>query len=140
MASQETTFSPAEMCAWFDIPRTTLFRWEDEGLIPPAERKGSQAERVYHREHVACLFKVVREKMEHELDLAQRHDPYAAYPSLALMERMYLIEFFASDNPKHGLEQLGGLSRKHALKVETLRKIVEYALSRSRGDRLRVAI
>lgn len=140
MSVEERTFSPAEICAWFDIPRTTLFRWEEDGLITPTERRGRRAERVYRRQHVAEILKLVRDKMRHEIDLAQRQDPYAAYPPLDLLERLHLAEFFAGTDPLHALRQLAGLASKRALRSETLRWIVEVALSRERGDALRIEI
>ncbi len=140
MQEEGVSFSPAEICEWFDIPRTTLFRWEDDGLIRRAERKGPRAERVYRREHVQDLLIVVRERMEHELDLAERHDPYGAFPPPAFLERLYLIEFFADEDPLHGLRQLRGLARQRDLRPETLRRVVEVALSCDRGDALRAEI
>lgn len=48
------TLSSSEVCAIFGISKSTLFRWEREGIIPevPRVRVGLMEERVYGAEHL----------------------------------------------------------------------------------------
>ena len=140
MKNKETSFSPAEICEWFSIPRTTLFRWEKDGIIPPTERHGSRGDRIYRQDHVRRIFNVVRGHMRRELAAAQKADPYDSFPSMEMQERLYLAEFFGSESQKDGLRQLRGLANRRDLKPETIRKVVAVALGRERGDALRVEI
>src|SRR5207248_930785 len=62
----QSRFSPADICQWFEIPRTTLFRWEDTGLIPRTHR-GLRGERVYDRRHLHAIAAIVRQKTREEI-------------------------------------------------------------------------
>jgi DNA-binding transcriptional MerR regulator len=130
---QDRTYSPAEICEWFDIPRTTLFRWEDSGEVPRAER-GPRGQRIYRQRHLRRIADVVRTKAHDEISLSERHDLEG--PS-ELLERVYKAELFGSDDPKHGLEQLKGLATGRDLSPKTVRILVNEALGRPRGDDLR---
>src|SRR6185369_6304367 len=102
-------FTPAEICSWFNIPRTTLFRWEQLGEIPKTDR-GSKEERIYRRDHLRVISRILRKKIEEEIRSSLKHNPNADYFPLELQERLYRTEFFGGTDPQDGLLQLQGLA------------------------------
>jgi DNA-binding transcriptional MerR regulator len=131
-------YSPAEICKWFDLPRTTLFRWEREGDIQPAERIGG--ERAYRRHHIAQILHLVRTRLRTQSLLAARSESPGPVLTLQDWERLYLAEYFTYEDHSHGLQQLYGVATRKPLEEGTVRLLVEDALRRPPGDRLRVAI
>src|SRR5688500_2154541 len=98
-------YSPSELCEWFGIPRTTLFRWEALGEIPPTERdERGRTGRRYRRAHVDRVAELVRAKIRDEMNLAVRQD---RGPLPDLLERLHRCEYFAR-SPEEGLRQLQG--------------------------------
>jgi DNA-binding transcriptional MerR regulator len=132
-------FAPAEICSWFNIPRTTLFRWESLGDIPRAER-GVKGERIYRREHLCRVADILRKKLAEEVQESIKNNPKGAVPPLELLERLYRAEFFADKNPRDGLRQLQGLALNRALSQETIAALANKALSLPPQDRLRAKI
>lgn len=59
-------FSPAEVCEMFGISKSTLFRWEREGVLPPPDRNtaGSRDVRVYSQRDI----QIIAERQEQESD------------------------------------------------------------------------
>ena len=57
MAKDKTKYSPAEICKMFDISKTTLFRWEEEGKISQVVRKINKV-REYSKVHVKEIAKM----------------------------------------------------------------------------------
>lgn len=49
------TFTPAEVCALLGISKSTLFRWEKDGILPPVLRNDSNGEREYTRVHLEAI-------------------------------------------------------------------------------------
>lgn len=132
-------FTPAEICSWFDVPRTTLFRWEQQGEIPKAER-GPKEERIYRREHLRRIADIIRKKIEEEIRAGIRHEPDGEFPPLKVQERLYRTEFFGERNPQDGLRQLQGLAVNQALSPDTVVALANSALGRPPHDRLRAKI
>lgn len=139
MNQSNEQFTPAELCGWFNIPRTTLFRWEQLDEIPKAER-GPKGERIYRREHVRRVVDLMRKKVEDEVRSAIKHNPMGSYPTLDMQERLYRLEFFGEKNPNDGLQQLQGLAKSKALSPQTVEALASRALSRPPQDKLRAKI
>jgi len=139
MNESNEQFTPADICGWFNIPRTTLFRWEQLGEIPKADRT-SKGERVYRREHLRRIVELMRKKVSEEIRSALKHNPQGSYPTLDMQERLYRLEFFGEKNPKDGLQQLQGLARNNALSPQTVEALANRALSCPPKDQLRAKI
>jgi DNA-binding transcriptional MerR regulator len=50
-----------EICKLYDISRSTLFRWETEGLITGVERDW-RGWRLYHDKNLKEIEKIIRQK------------------------------------------------------------------------------
>lgn len=138
--TQEPTYSPADVCRYFDIPRSTLFRWEDKEEIPKAER-GRRGERIYRQEQLIRIFEVFKERIKEEIDIVVRHESPDVCPPAGIMERYYLGEFFAGESPQHTLKMLMCLGEEgYELSNRTLRILAEEALNRPRRDSIRECI
>lgn len=139
--AQNRKYSPAEICRWFGIPRTTLFRWEQSGEIPHTSR-GSKGERVYGQKHIKKIAILVRTRLGEEIDLAAKYYPSSPAITLDLMERLDLIKFFSfkEDDRERGLEALMGLSRQKRFAPETEGALFEEARRRPSEDKVRQKI
>lgn len=134
-------YSPAEICLWFGIPRTTLFRWEDLGDIPNATR-GSKGERIYEQRHVKEIANIVRARISEEIDLAAKYHPTSAPITFDLLERLDLVKFFSSndDDKERGLEALMGLARQKRFNPDTEGALFDEARRRPSEDIVRQKI
>lgn len=139
MEESTERFAPAEICYWFGLPRTTLFRWEAVGDIPNAER-GPKGERIYRREHLCRIAEILRIRIVEEVKENLRNSPNGEVLPLEMQERLYRAEFFADKDPQDGLRQLQGLALNRALSQETVAALANNALSRPPQDRLRAKI
>jgi hypothetical protein len=139
--SRDLKYSPAEICKWFGIPRTTLFRWENAGEIPNTDR-GSKNERVYGQKHLEKIATLARARLREEIDLATRYHPSSQAITLDLLERLDLIKFFSSrnDDREGGLEALEGLARQKQFSSETEAALFEEARRRPPEDKIRQRI
>lgn len=54
-------YKTREICKLFDISRSTLFRWESEGLITGVERDW-RGWRIYHPVNVKEIERIIRKK------------------------------------------------------------------------------
>lgn len=141
MAEEERIYTPAEICAWFEITRTTLFRWEDSGEVPKAER-GPQGERLYTKEHLQQIAKVVLRKMREDLELAVRQNPDSEVLTKGFLERLYKVEYFGMNPerkenkpaPASVLHTLEGSGKKFGLSDSTVDSLIDEARKRPRGD------
>ena len=139
--SRDLKYSPAEICKWFGIPRTTLFRWENAGEIPNTDR-GSKGERVYAQKHIKKIAELARARLSEEIDLAARYHPASQAITLDFLERLGLIKFFSSrnDDRDRGLEALEGLARQKRFSPETESALFEEAQRRPPEDKIRQRI
>ncbi len=64
-------YSPSEVCEAFDIAKSTLYRWERDGKIPPAPRK-INGEREYKQTHIQEIAKIKLEELSREHQRASR--------------------------------------------------------------------
>jgi DNA-binding transcriptional MerR regulator len=134
-------YSPADICLWFGIPRTTLFRWEELGEIPIATR-GPKGERIYEQKHIMKIANMVRARLGEEIDLAAKYHPASPAITLELLERLDLVKFFSSneDDKERGLEALMGLARQKRFNPETEGALFDEARRRPSEDKVRQKI
>lgn len=61
----ELRFSPAEVCELFNVSKSTLFRWEKDGILEPPDRNALDVRepRVYTERDI----KIIAERKENEL-------------------------------------------------------------------------
>jgi len=136
----EDELSPGDLCERFEIPRTTLFRWEERGDIPKT-RRGARDSRIYRREHVEAVARLVRDKTGEEYKAANEGGERPQPEALAqLWERLYLADYFGGPDPRHALDQLRGLARATRLSSRAVRVLVQDAQRRPIGDEARVKI
>ena len=56
-------YTPAEICELFDIARTTLFRWEKEGVMPAVARD-KKGNRIYTDKHLKSIGQKVTRRLK----------------------------------------------------------------------------
>jgi DNA-binding transcriptional MerR regulator len=66
--SRDIRYSPAELCDLLNISKSTLLRWEREGILPPVARDLSDNRnmRIYSSEAVAAIVGKVTEQLERQ--------------------------------------------------------------------------
>lgn len=131
---KEHKYSPAEICKWFDLHRTTLFRWETEGWISEPERD-DKGQRVYRQRHLSEIANVIRRRCAEEEEQAFEHNPDGEFPRPRLQERLYRAEFFGEVDRRHGLQMLKSLAGQ--LSENTIHALIENALQQPKGDPIR---
>lgn len=57
------TYSPAEICQIFNVSKSTLLRWERDGILPPIGRGMKSDQRQYTQSHV----RTISEKLKAQL-------------------------------------------------------------------------
>jgi DNA-binding transcriptional MerR regulator len=138
-ARVDKKYSPADICAWFEIPRTTLFRWEETGDISEADR-GQKGERVYSRRHLKQIATKVKTRISEEVDYCVQYTPSALCPAPETLERLYKANFFISTEKEQQLEELTGLAQRKQFSPQTIRALIEEAYQRPVGDSVRSSI
>jgi DNA-binding transcriptional MerR regulator len=140
MESIKNSYSPADICQWLGIPRTTLFRWESQGQIPRALRN-LKGERVYERHHLQQIAETVQGKVKQQLRI-QIKSLDTLEESKALFEQHYVAKFLAAKEPEKplALDDLKALATQRRLSPTLLQAINEEAMVRPVGDKVRSAI
>lgn len=140
MEYKKNSYSPADICQWFGIPRTTLFRWESQGQIPEAERN-LKGERVYTRHHLREIAQTVQGKVKQQLRI-QLKSLDTLEKSKALFEQLYVAKFFEAGESEKPLvlDDLKALAAQRRLSPTLLQAINEEAMVRPMGDKVRSAI
>jgi hypothetical protein len=120
-------YSTADIVRLFDISRTTLFRWEQEGKIYiPVERvwKGAYEKRQYGDNHVDIIVDLLTGPWEKRLQGGDE----------SVKEVLYRTLFLGKGSR---LEGYNGLSTLPLLSEETIQKIIGEALMAQPGDEFR---
>jgi DNA-binding transcriptional MerR regulator len=139
LTAHDSILSPAEVSEWFDIPRTTLFRWEREGAIPEAERRG-RGERIFSQQLLPEIEEAVRRQIAAELEAAERHGTSEPFPRPEDQERMLLSRFISTTNKLKALEPLAALAERGLLSDRACELLISYAQDQSRTDPVRCGI
>ena len=119
-------YTPAQICEMFGISKSTLFRWERDGRLPPVHRDLAN-QRQYTRAHIQAISELQKGK------LGQQFARVAAAEDLeqqeAVMEAVSLRKFLEGDMT--GLYELGEYARPSA---ETVRQLLRIALDQYEPD------
>ena len=117
--------SPAQVCKRFGISKSTLFRWEADGLIPVPDRD-LRGERRYTQAHCEAIARIIQ-KRRHRQRYAQivAEDAQDARSKLVkLGEQNALFKFVHFHDPT-GLAELREYS---PLQPSTIRQLLRVAL------------
>ena len=128
MNKKDQIYSTAEICEMFGISKSTLFRWEREGRLPPIARDIS-GQRQYDQRHINA----VSEKQKKQLGKRYAHAIRAGNEtSMRLISEAVAIRKFLEGDIT-GLYELAELP---GVSTETLRKIMQIGLEQYEpGDR-----
>jgi len=127
-------FSPATISDLFDISKSTLLRWEREGVLPPVKRDRSsrQGERAYTRADVRAIQQKQRAQLRRQLshiseaaEKGEEDEEEALRNQREILETQSLHKFLAG-NPT-GLAELGEYQE---LMPETVRRLASVAVER----------
>jgi DNA-binding transcriptional MerR regulator len=113
--------STAEVCDRFQISRSTLFRWEREREIPPAQRDPRHAnQRQYGREELDAI------RIKHIRTIYRagcRAEDLAALR--AAQESLYILKIQSGDLV--GLDELRAYLKTNALAPTTIKQLLRFA-------------
>lgn len=118
VGDDEQTYTPAQICKMFDISKSTLFRWEREGHIPPA-RRDWQGYRQYTSEHVQALLKRRVAKL-----MSGRNEGPATQKKLEQYTELASLQKFINQKDKLGLNEL---AEHEFLSAETIHRLLQEA-------------
>lgn len=113
-------YSPAEICEMFGISKSTLFRWERDGLLPPVGRDLSN-QRQYTQEHVRAISRRQKEQLSEQFKRVVETEDGAGLMEIA--EAVSLRKFLGGDMT--GLYELAEYPR---LPSEVIRQLLRIAL------------
>lgn len=154
MSKEEREYTPADICRFFGLSRTTLFRWEDQGEITAAKRD-KKGQRIYKREHLLAIAERVRNKLKEEIRNVYKYHPDDQYATLEMLEQLYRVELLQEQEPLEAIRNLRALVKRRRknhlsseapdepvelLHSETIDLLIEIARSRPRGDKVRKAV
>lgn len=124
------TYSPSEICNIFQIAKTTLYRWEDEGKISSIPRKIT-GEREYTDEHIAEIAKIQLENLYRESSYASKSENKARMEQIlranSLIKALYL-------NDLTGIRELK--EYPESLSKKTIRDLLLKAADLDPSDRM----
>ena len=123
----EKIYTTAEVCEMFNLSKSTLFRWEREGVLPPIPREiGGQ--RKYGQEHLRLISERQKEKLKRSYaQIAESGDEDSYWE---ISETLALNKFLEGDPT--GLLEL----REHPqVSAETQMQLLKIAVEQYRpGD------
>jgi DNA-binding transcriptional MerR regulator len=114
MASNQM-YSSAEVCKMLDISKSTLFRWEADGLLPPV-RRSLKGQRQYTEEHIRAIS---QEQLRKQFKRIVKSEA----DQREVMEVQSLVKFLAGD-----VTGLTELAQYHRLSLRTIRELIRVAL------------
>jgi DNA-binding transcriptional MerR regulator len=128
MAKKEHIYATAEICEMFSISKSTLFRWEREGQLPPIPRDIS-GQRQYNLDHLIAI----SERQKKKLGVQYAHAIKAGneISLLQISEAVAMRKFLEGDIT--GLYELAELPE---VSNDTLKQIMQIGLDQYEpGDR-----
>lgn len=125
--TQERTYSPVEICEMFDISKSTLLRWERDGVISSAKRDPHTDQRLYTQENIHEI-----SDLRHE-QLARRYEKMSDREDVEGMARIQeeLSTWKVIKGEMIGLEELAGFS---GLSARTIRQLCRIALEQHQPE------
>ncbi len=118
VGDDEQIYTPAQICKMFDVSKSTLFRWEREGHIPPAQRDW-QGYRQYTSEHVQALLKKHLDKL-----MSRGSEGPATQEKLERYTELASLQKFINGKDKLGLSEL---AEHESLSAETIYRLLQEA-------------
>jgi DNA-binding transcriptional MerR regulator len=119
------TYSPAELCALLNLPKSTLLRWEREGVLSHIKRDISDTrdQRQYTVSDIRLVAQKQMEQLERRYTLASKVEDLVTYEQLEELYQEYrLRRFLAGD-----LMGLRELAEAHDLPPETIQLLLRAA-------------
>jgi DNA-binding transcriptional MerR regulator len=129
MTRKDHTYSTSEICAMFNISKSTLFRWEKEGLLPVVSRDIS-GKRQYSHEHISAISE--RQKRRLGKQFAHAIEAGSEGNIIKISEALAIRKFLEGDIT--GIYELAELPE---ISTETLRQLMQIGLDQFQpGDRM----
>lgn len=124
-------YSPAELCDILNISKSTLFRWEREGVLPSPTRDQSDQRhgRIYTQEHVQAISQKQREQFEKQFEHAGKDKSWDRRTLKDLLETNSLRKFLEGN--EIGLRELREYDQ---LQAKTIRTLLQVALEQCEPD------
>ena len=117
----ELGYSPAEICEIFDISKSTLFRWEEEELIPVV-RRDRHHQRQYERAHLKAISDRQKQVLKKRFDSAAELDDERSLVDLEhIHESNALRKMLVGD--RSGFDELESAKRIAASTIKHLLRI-----------------
>lgn len=118
--TRQKTYSTAEICEMFDISKSTLFRWEQDGILPNVSRDMNN-QRLYSDQHI----RVISQKQIGQLKQQFARAIEASRDGWGVFEAVSLRKFIEGD-----ITGLRELAAREELSVGTIYRVVQIALDR----------
>lgn len=121
--SKERTFSPVEICEMFGISKSTLLRWEREGIISAVRRNPSNDQRLYTQEDIRKIGQQLSRQIERQFSrTVETDDPEESEKAY---ENLYMWKFFQEE--PYALEALENYPR---LSADSIKKLCHIGLEK----------
>jgi DNA-binding transcriptional MerR regulator len=119
------TYTPAELCDMLNISKSTLFRWEREGVLPSPTRDQSDQRhgRIYTQEHVQAIGQKQKEQFERQYEQASKDRSWDSRSLKDLLETNSLRKFLEGNDI--GLRELREYDQ---LLPKTIRTLLQVTL------------
>jgi DNA-binding transcriptional MerR regulator len=125
---KQQIYATAEVCEMFGISKSTLFRWEREGLLPPVPRDIS-GQRQYNLDHISAISEKQKKRLGKQFAHAIKSGDERSL--LKISEAVAIRKFLEGDIT--GLYELAELPE---VSNETLLQIMQIGLDQYEpGDR-----
>jgi len=119
---KDRIYSTAEVYEMFGISKSTLFRWEREGVLPPIPRDIS-GQRRYGQEHLRIISERQKEKLGRRYQqVAEQGDEENSWE---ILEALALNKFLEGD-----ITGIYELAEHPHISPETIRQLMQIALDR----------
>jgi predicted site-specific integrase-resolvase len=130
MAS-DFTYTPSELCEMLNISKSTLFRWEREGVLPAPTRDQSDQRhgRIYTREHIQAIGEKQKEQLEKQYVQANKERSWDRKSLQELLESNSLRKFLEGN--EIGLRELREYDQ---LLPKTIRTLLQVAMEQCEPD------
>lgn len=131
---KELLFTPAELSDMLGISKSTLLRWEREGLLTPPRRDFSdqRQQRLYGAEHLRAIAEIQRRALRKEYAYVGLDKTWDERAAGDVLESLALLKFLqGGDVGRTGLKEL---RRHERLRPKTIRILYRVADRYELGD------
>ena len=128
MTKKDHTYSTSEICAMFNISKSTLFRWEKEGQLPVVPRDIS-GQRQYTQVHISNISERQKQRLGKQFAHAIKAGSEANL--IKISEALSMRKFLEGD-----LTGIYELAELQEISNDTLRQLMQIGLDQFQpGDR-----